>query len=281
MDIKLRDERLKQFFSEDILGQLDEAEKNVLSEEFSNNDLRVLSSQPLETVKARVSKSTSAEYQRRLQFIQPEEYHILKEWYLEVCKSVEELYCTKCGVLLGLEVDTIDDNMNANHHEGKFIVQVGPALMAYRPRLDGVMGYQCGNVYENPDPKVRKAWAKFESDKKEKDATFQADIQRFEEEAAEWNKLSDEEKQETPGPAEPKFLTLTSPKEPLYIECDNDTRWAQIEEDNIDVSHVMTSLTKEDIVKVKREIDATGYTPDIKKTKKGRKVETFELRKVK
>lgn len=280
MTLSKRDAHLQEFFSADVLKQLDEAEKNVLYEEFANSELRVLSSQPLETIKARLNKYLGEEFKRRLTQIQPEEYEVLKPWYLENCHTVEEIICSKCGVLLGIEVDTKDDNMNPYHHEGKFVVPIGDKLMAYRPRLDGVMGYECGNVFLNPDKKVQKEWKDFDKKLLTIQEANQKSIEKYKKEKAEWDALPDEERALTPEPSSSETISLATPEEPQYIECDNDTRWAQIELDNIPETHVMTSVTKDDRIKVKQEMDATNYAPDVKNTKSGKTVETFELRKV-
>lgn len=279
MDVKARDTRLEQFFTKDKIKQLDEAEKNALSEEYSNSELRLISSLTLDQIKSRVSRTITSEFQRRLSFIQPEEYPLLKDWYIENCHTVEEIWCTKCNTLIGLEVDTIDDTMNKHHHEGKFILNIGNSLMAYRPRLDGVMGYQCGNMIVNE--KAKGEWSKFETKLKEVAERYDADMADYKVELKKWEALPENKKAKTPAPTEPTPEKLTPPAEPKMVDCGNDTRWAKIEEDNIPESHVMTSLTKDDRIKVKREMDAQDYSPDVQETKKGRTIESFELRKVK
>jgi hypothetical protein len=274
-----RDAHLKEFFAADVLKQLDEAEKTVLYEEFANSQLRLLASQPTDTIHKRLSVYLQEELKRRLSQIQPEEYEVLKPWYLENCHTVSEIYCSKCGVLLGLEVDTIDDAINPYHHEGKFIVAIGDLLMAYRPRLDGVMGFQCGNIIENEE--AAKEWDKFDAELKKVSAEFDKELAQYKKDLDKWNKLSSKKQMETPIPTEPEPRALTQPEQPRRIECGNYTLWSQIELDNIPEAHVMTSLSKEDRIKVKQEMDASGYAPETTENKHGRTVESFELRKVK
>jgi len=278
MTLSKRDAHLKDYFSADQLKGLDEAEKTVLYEEFSNSQLKVLASQEMGTIHTQLKRYLTAENHRRLSQIQPEEYELLKPWYLETCHTVDEIICSKCGVLLGLEVDTIDDEMNPYHHEGKFVVAVGNKLMSYRPRLDGVMGYQCGNIIET---KYKSAWDKYGEDF----AQFQKDEARAKEQHEDailkYNNLSEKKREKTEQPVYEGPVTPEKPEGEPYEECTNDTRWAQIEIDNVPQDHVMTSITKEDRIKVKQEMNATNYAPDVKTTKRGKKVESFELRKVK
>lgn len=311
MNQKARDEHLAQFFPADTLSQLDEALKNVLYDDFANSELRILGTQDVETITARAARNVSAEYERRLTFIQPEEYPILKDWYLENSKSLHEIICSKCGALLGIEVDTLDANENKHHHEGKFVVAIGSALWAYRPRLDGVMGYQCGNEL---NPEAIQNYNKEMAEVYKKREARQPEVEK--EVIARINKRLDEthDKQVQEIVDSPLFPKATSkakaekvikdfapaidetvqtevlqilqsefpePETPKLERCDNDTRWAEIEIANVPEDHVMTSVTKEDIVKVKQEMNVTNYEPDVKKTKRGYKVESFELREVK
>lgn len=278
MTLSKRDAHLKEFFPEELFKQLDEAEKTALYEEFANSELRILSSQPIETIHNRLSSYLQAENHRRLTHIQPEEYEVLKPWYKEKAKTLDEIFCSKCGALLGIEIDTIDDNINPSHHEGKFVVPIGELLLAYRPRLDGVMGYQCGNIVET---KYKPEWDKFETAQAKAEAEYaeaQAEYSKASEayEKLHWKKQN---KKNLPKLKEVEFPT--PPEGPAFEECGNDTRWAKIEEDNIPELHVMTSITKEDRIKVKQEMDATNYAPKVKKTKRGKTIESFELRKVK
>lgn len=279
MTLSKRDAHLQEFLPSEVIKELDDAEKNVLYEEFANSELRIMASQPIEFIKARLKNYLTAEFQRRLSQINEEEYEVLKPWYIENCHTVDEIHCMKCGVLLGLEVDTIDDQMNPSHHEGKFIVAIGDKLMAYRPRLDGVMGFQCGNVIENEA--VAEEWATFEKEVKAAATEFDEANETYQKELVKFNKLSEKTKAKRQPPAEPAPRVITPPKEPKLIECGNYNLWAQIELDNIPEAHVMTSVTKEDRIKVKQEMNAADYAPDVKETKQGRTVESFELRKVK
>lgn len=263
MSIADRDKRLGSFFSSEQLSELDNSQKEVLNEEFANSELRVLSSQDMKTIHARLGVHLQAENHRRLNQIQPEEYEFLKDWYVENSHTVSELYCSKCDALLAVEVDTIDDNMNPSHHEGKFIVPIGDKLMAYRPRLDGVMGFQCGNIVENQEAKYD--WEQFDTDQK-----------AYDKELKHWDSLTEKTRAKREAPVAP-----TPPEEPRNVECGNNTLWAQIELNNVPDSHIMTSVTKDDRIKVKQEMNATDYAPDVKETKTGKSIETFELRKVK
>lgn len=279
MTLSKRDSHLKDYFAPDVFKQLDEAEKAVLYEEFSNNDLRVLASQDIQTIHGRLASHLQNEFKRRLSHIQPEEYEVLKPWYIENCHTVDELYCTKCGALLGLELDTIDDTMNEFHHEGKFVVPIGDKLMAYRPRLDGIMGFQCGNIIET---KYKPDWDKYIVDLDKYETATVKNQADYESAIATYEALPKKKRETVERPTRAKDPEVPKqPEHPPIEECGNDTRWAQIEIDNVPEAHVMTSITKEDRIKVKQEINATDYTPDVKETKSGKTVETFELRKVK
>jgi len=279
MDIKARDKQLSQFFDKDIMAELDEAQKTVLYEEFANSELRVLASQGVETIKAQASLRTNAEIERRMTHIRAEEYPLLKEWYLSISKTVHEIICSKCGALLGIEIDTIDDNMNPHHLEGKFVIPVGENMYAYRPRLDGIMGYQCANTVKSETfddwEKFKIDMEKFHERAKEAQEDYNAKVEAY-------NKLSEEEQADAQVPVN-DFTELppTPPEIPPMVPCGNDTRWAQIEIDNIPEEHIMTSLTKDDIVKVKQDMNVQNYEPDTHKTKKGYTAEGFELREVK
>lgn len=286
MDIKSRDKRLAAIFSKDILSQLDDAEKNVLGEEFSNSELKILATQEIEVIHNRLKNHLESEFQRRLTQIQPEEYEVLKDWYIENSHTLDEIICGKCGVLLGIEIDTIDDTMNPYHHEGKFVVPIGDKLMSYRPRMDGLMGYQCGNIIT--DESLLEEWKEYDRLMVEREEKYQAEEKEALENLAKWGDL-DHKEQKRISQEEPELLphsAIYSPEPPrpeksAFTVCDNDTRWGQIEIDNIDESHVMTSITKEDRIKVKQQMDATNYIPDVTETDSGKTVETFELRKVK
>lgn len=305
MDIKTRDKRLAAIFDKDIMKQLDEAEKNVLGEEFSNSELRILASQDIKAIHSRLSNHLAAEYQRRLTQIQPEEYELLKDWYLENSHSLDEIICSHCGVLLGIEIDTIDDNMNPYHHEGKFIVPIGDKLMSYRPRLDGIMGYQCGNSITVSEEEKEKILSDLEVEKENRRNELKKEItdrRKQEFDQAVENIINDSQfpKLDTRNKVIKNMNFKSSTEEDIdnaveialeqefggviiveEIPCNNDTRWGQIEIDNIPEDHVMTSITKEDRIRVKQQMDATNYSPDVTETDSGKTVETFELRKVK
>jgi len=306
---KLRDQHLAEYFSEDILKQLDEAEKNVLYDEFSNSELRLLSGQELDVVRGHAAKHLEAEFSRRFNAIKEDEYPLLKEWYLSVSNSVHEIICSKCGALLGIEIDTKDDSINPNHIEGKFVVAIGDKMFSYRPRLDGVMGYQCANVVDVTEDVKNEALAEREAAMKARRPKIEAEIleRRKEEFKEQYDRnvrsfIDDEEfpKIKTEKQAAKMFMATPPTKEniqeavdinlalefpePIFADkvyCGNDTRWSQIEIDNIPEDHIMTSLTESDIVKVKQEMNISNYEPDVQQTKKGYKVESFELREVK
>lgn len=279
MDNKARDSQLGQILSPEVVAQLDEAEKNVLFEEFANSELRVLASQPIETIKAQAGLRTTAENQRRMTHIQPEEYPIFKDWYLSISNSLHEIICSKCGALLGIELETKDDSMNSHHHQGKFVIPVGQNMYAYRPRLDGVMGYQCAN---NVKSETYDDWQQYEKDATAYAKAAEAANAEFNKELDAYNELSDKKKETAVVPVftfdqEPPV----APEIPPMVPCGNDTRVSEIEAKVVSEEHLMTSTTKEDIVKVKQEMNATNYEPDVKQTKRGYKIESFELREVK
>lgn len=278
MDLKQRDAHLSQYFNEEIMGSLDEAQKTTLYEEFANSELRVLATQGIETIIASANRNISAEYERRLNHINADEYPLLKEWYQSISNSVHEIICSKCGALLGIEIDTKDDNLNPHHHEGKFVVAVGTAMWAYRPRIDGVMGYQCGNIV---DTEYKDDWEDF-AEKLAKAQEEQAANNTAHDEAfMKYERLSPSKKKLAKKPVLVEVEIPEQPAGPPTEACGNDTRWSEIELKNIPEEHIMTSTTKEDMIKVKQEMNITGYEPPIEQTKEGYKVESFELREVK
>lgn len=309
MTNKIRDEHLATLLPAEVLKELDDAERNVLYDEFSNADTRNLGSQGIEVLRRRISGNLKSEYQRRLSHISASEYKTLKPWYEEVCKSVEEIYCLKCGALEAIQVDTIDDSMNEHHHEGKFVVAIGDALMSYRPRLDGVMGFLCGNIIPVPEELKEQAQKEYDERKEARRAALIKDLSErlpasFEERKPDMlQSIVDEPllpKIKTKAQAE-KYLKLQKPSKKDIehsvnvvisaefpelefndvMECGNNTLWSQIELDTIPQEHGLTTIPKEDIVKLKQKMDETSYSPDMEETKSGLRVETFELRKVK
>lgn len=152
MSLTEQTKHLKQYFSDEQLSALTDTEKIILFDEFSNTQLREIAHSTPEEIKAILSSANDRETARRFSYIHPEEVADLMPWYLGQADEVEELHCTntkahKKSSLIGLVIKhkTLNSN-DANtfrHHEGRFVVPVGPSLMSYRPRLDEIMGFQC------------------------------------------------------------------------------------------------------------------------------------------
>lgn len=216
-DIKTRDERLAKYIGEGILKELDSGELTVLNDYFSNVELQQLSGQPLEVVKSSIQRFAQNELERRMTYIHPAEYPSILDWYKTMATEIYEIHCTdteqhKDGTLIGIEITLKQGEPNPRHIDGRYVIPVGDNLMASRPRLDGVMGYECRCKMGNGGK--------------------------------------------------------------------SDTRWSDIEKELILRDHIMTSLTNEDIMTVKHELNVRNHVPNVKKTKLGYKIETFEIRKV-
>lgn len=222
---------LSDHFSDEIIKTLDPGQRELLERYFSPYELDQLGRAGAPAVLRRVAIFEHEILAKRLSFIHREEYLELIDWYKQNCSEIDELYCGKCGNLLGIEVKHLKYDANEffkmrRHPEGKFVVAIGPSLLASRYRMDGVMGYQCGALIDNP----------------------------------EYSKKNN--------------------KVPQKIRCFNDTRWSDPELAAVPEEHVLTQVTQEDMHNVQREIARRGYRPDVKKTAKGKRIESFELRKV-
>lgn len=84
------------------------------------------------------------------------DYDALRPFYEEIASGYYELHCTntdyhEINTLLAVELTLNHSSaaqyglspVNIHHHEGAHVIPVGDNLMAYRPRLDGAMGYEC------------------------------------------------------------------------------------------------------------------------------------------
>ena len=71
----------------------------------------------------------------------------LKEYYTgNIASETYLVHCNKCDSIIALEYLPSDLNKQVPenmHTEKRQLVEVGSKLLAYRVRLDGIMGYQC------------------------------------------------------------------------------------------------------------------------------------------
>jgi len=262
-----KDTRLEQFLGKDKLSKLTASEQITLSEYFSTNELRQLATMDVAAIQERLQRIRTQEEVRKLREVQREELPELMTFYEEVSEEISEIYCSKCGVLLALELKhkQFDANhffRNYVHPEGKFTVAVGPELLAYRARTDEVMGYECGNILDNPE--YAPAISTWEKDRSKRLTKLKKDKSVPSED---YDIILDRE--------------FPKPNVPEKIRCLNDTRWSEPELKIIPKEHILTSLTREDVVKTKQYMSDMDYKPNVRNTTKGKKIESFEARRIK
>lgn len=302
--------KLGKYFSEEQLSYLDDLGVETLSEYFSNAELRQLSEASPAVIKGMVDRHESGEVKRRLTHIEEEELEELMDWYKAECTEIEEVICPNHNEVIALELKhKTMKNSDKIHWDGRYIVAIGNRLAATRNRLDGVVGYQCNIPYQNPDfvdamSKYfddREAALKKYRDKVDKSkAAHERKVEKAK--AAYMKKLESinqsEMKQADKDPSyqmkdpveqveykEPEYVSPGEWDEPERPQIEQwlycvDTRWSEPETEVISEEHAMSSITKSDIIEVKRHIDSTGYKKPVSKIKDGYKVDQFILRKV-
>lgn len=303
-------DRLGSYFSEEQLSYLDDLGIEILSDYFSNRELRDLQDAQPAVIKGFVDRNQGDEVRRRLTHITVEELKTLRSWYKDNCLEVEEVVDPQSEEVIALEVKhkTLKNSTKV-HWDGRFIVAVGDRLAATRTRLDGVVGYQSAMLVQ--DPEFVEKWSAFYKLREEKFAAHMKKVDKAKAAHAkrykaandkylkEMDKYNDETAKQVVGPKSSKNKKLVMPvfEEPVYEGVGEfeeperptyeqflpptDTRWSEPEMEVIDEEHIMSSISKSDIISVKRHIEATGYKKPVSKIKEGYKVDGFILRKVK
>lgn len=285
-------DKLSKFFTDEQLDLLDDLGIEVLSDQFSDSDLRDLQSAPSSLIKSFVDKKQTTEVRRRLTCIHPDEIEMLMPWYKENCSEIEEVIDPQTETVIALEVKhkTLNNRPNI-HWDGRFIIGIGDRLLSTRSRLDGVVGYQSNvQVKSEDEPEELLAYRiEVERINEKNDKKLQAAAEKYfakvnkEEQAyrkkhPEWEDLKDFV------PSEFQQPKLDEYPEPPVLEGapePTDSRWSDIEIELIPEEHVMSSLSSSDIVKVRKHIEDNGIKKPVRKIKEGYKVDKFILKKVK
>ena len=260
---KIIDEKLSKYFSEDLLSTLSDAEVDVLSEYFSNYQLRELKNATPEIIKGLVSRHVKLVERQRLTNIPVDEYDQMIDYYKSLGGEVEEVVCKKCENVIAVEIKHPEYQStqyfhNPNlHWQGRFVIAVGNRLFGYRNRHDEMMGYRCGSFMENPDFKVA--------------------MEQHEKDVEQFKKDTKNLKEGQPAPNEP-----IPPRVNEFIPCGNESTMSEPELEAISDEHLKQSVvTQSDIQKVKQYINKTDYKKPVKKVKDGYLLDDkFLLRKV-
>lgn len=302
------DNHLANYFTEEQLAPLTNDEVDILSEYFSNQQLKELKSAPSQMLQQLVSRHVKSVERQRLTNIPLDEYDEMIAYYKEHADEIEEVVCNRCNNVIAVEIkhseyksDKYFNNPNL-HWQGRFVIAVGNRLLGYRKRLDDVMGYRCGCYMDNPD---------FESAKQD----YQKQVAAYQERLDNWTSehekhaedLNDWEKKYGTGrdrraddpdspflpvkkgaPSKPVWTGGSKPEMPLApqipmrIPCGNESTMAPVELEVIDDEHIAQSVVSQaDVMKVKQHISETDYEKPVEKVKNGYLLDDkFLLRKV-
>jgi aspartate carbamoyltransferase regulatory subunit len=250
---KIIDDRLSNFLSPDVIKELNSDEIEVANDALSNLQLRQLAGAAPSVIKNMVRQWIVSVERRKLTQIQPDELEGLMAWYEENCSEIEEVVDPATNEVIALELkhNTLDSRVyfrKPNYHwDGRFIVTIGDRLLGFRSRIDDVMGYQSGSKMPNPE---------------------KAQIMK-------------DHKAEVAAAKKAKEPVPTEPEVPDMVRSETDSRASQPELDIIPEDHLWSSLTTNDIIKVKAHMNETNYEKPVKKIKDGYQVDGFILRKVK
>lgn len=315
---KIIKDKLGKFFTEEQLSYLDDLGVEILSDYFSNHELRELSEAPATIIKGFVDRNQKNEVKRRLTRITEDEYESgdLLDWYKQNCSEIEEVYDPQADTVIALEVKhkTLQNSPKV-HWDGRFIVAIGDRLAATRNRLDGVVGYQSGVLVQNPqfvedwsvfhDKREKELKAYMASVKKAKDAhdkkvkkaivanekennKYTIDMFEYQVSIDSGDKalVKNVKKPKEPKNAMPEYVgpaEWVEPERPVTEQFlpPTDSRWSTPETEVISEEHVMSSISNSDIISVKKHIESTGYKKPVTKVKDGYKIDSFILRKVK
>lgn len=192
------------------------------------------------------------------------------EFYKNRFDEVHIVTCDKCGTLLAIEVKSAETMQPGNPHpEGRQVIPVNydkhplaMALLAWRPRLDGAIGYQCGAMIANPKyPDALKQAKKVHAEQLK---AFKA--------AYKGTKIKDR-------PTEPQLYV----SEPEQQMCLNDTRVARSEgflpQSNNGQAPPQLNPFEEN--EIRTRIALSGNKPDIETKGNKTRIERFTLERIK
>lgn len=262
------DTRLSKYLSEEQLAPLSDPEIDILSEYFSNQQMKELRNAPSEVLQGLVSRHVKSVERQRLTNIPEDELDDMLAYYEEIAAEIEIVHCTRCDNDIAVEIKHSEyastnyfNNPNL-HWQDRFIVSIGNLLHGYRKRHDDVMGYRCGGMMENPEYKP--AMQQYEKDLKK----YQTALK----------KAAKEGTSMPAGPVHPESTGMTQ-----IIPCGNESMMSEPELEAVSQSHLEQSvITESDIQKIKRHINQTNYKKPVKKVKDGYLLDDkFLLRKVK
>lgn len=243
--------------------------------------------------------------------MQPKNYTAQLDYYKKNFDEVHVVSCDNCKSPLAFEVKGGASMAgNPNHPEGRLVVPVdypnhpqGMALLSWRPRLDGEVGYLCGAIIDNPeyDKEVKaidelysQAEAALATNNKNMAAEFEsakkahaARVKQFDKEVARIKNEGQEVAIEPPTlPTAPEPMTLgdkPTPTAPKQKMCLTDTRVAESERYMVPVSNstavpVMSPFEK---AEARASIAASGKKPDVEITGRVKRIEKFKVERVK
>lgn len=191
------------------------------------------------------------------------------DFYKHNFAVVEVVSCSKCGALLAFECSGGDGMGLAPNELGKYVIPVGDALLSSRVRLDEaptgerMMGYQCGNVIDNPN--------------------YEAEVAAMEKAAADYEKQfkKDTAAAKKAGTDLPPYLPPLTASVPLKIECGNDTRIAAVERGQVPVAAMQVALTPFQKHQIREKIRSDrNYKADFKKVGNVKHFESFQVERV-
>jgi hypothetical protein len=193
------------------------------------------------------------------------------KYYRENYDQVAIVTCMGCGNPIAFELKGGRDNAgNPTHHEGFEVVPVsypehpqGMALMSWRARTDGVTGYQCCALVENPD---------YKTDKEFLDQTFAETVAQFKTDYK-GVKLKDR-------PAEPVKPDLSTPE---FNYCGNNTLLATAERGKVPGTDapMVPTMTPFEREQLGISLKLSGNKPDVEVDGATKRVETFKIERVK
>lgn len=194
------------------------------------------------------------------------------DFYKQHFAVVDIVSCSRCGAALAFEC-TGGDGMGLSPNElGKYVINIGNNLLAYRVRLDEaptgerMVGYQCGNLIKNPNYDQQIAEQKSAHDAYE--AQYKKDVA-----AARKKKMQ-----------EPVYDPPLFPPVPEIIECGNDTRISIIEEHFLPetpANRAPSALSPFEKHQIREKIATDkSYKPDFRKVGNIKHFESFQVERL-
>lgn len=239
----------------------------------------------------------------------PANYDEQLKYYTERYDEVHVVSCNKCGSPLAFEVaGGVDMAVDHSHPDNRQVIPVsysdhpqGMALMSWRARLDGVIGYQCGALMDNPDydKEVKAIDKDFEATKKVIDDSNASAKDAHAKYVKQYPKLLARYEKEVEKNPETILARPSEPAEPVAAEypdkpepsadkktyCLNDTRVAESERYRVPVnasgSGGVPAMMPYEREQLRAEIAASGKKPDVEIKGKVKRVETFNIERIK